>query len=47
MWMHDASISIKVLTDKLFVDTFINEINNPEYEFFTDLIKHMLVKSTI
>lgn len=38
--MLESSLGIASLTQKDFQDTFLNKINNPDFIFFKDLLRH-------
>jgi hypothetical protein len=43
MWLYDIPLGISSLTKKDYVENFINEINNKEYNFFKDILKSIFI----
>jgi NIMA (never in mitosis gene a)-related kinase len=45
MWMHDTTVGLASLTQKEYLDSFLNQINNDDYCFVVDLLKNIFVTS--
>jgi hypothetical protein len=43
MWMHDMSVGLAALAKKDFQEKFLDEIENKEYTFIKELLKHIFV----
>ena len=43
MWMHDSSIGLASLTKPSFLDHYLDEVNNKDYEFFKQILKLMFI----
>ena len=43
MWMNDSPVALSSLTKKDYLDEFISQINNREYNFFKDILKNIFI----
>ena len=44
MWMNEVSIGLLSLSNCDYLQKYLNAITNEEYEFFKELLNHILVK---
>jgi len=47
MWMNDKSIAVSALTDKSFLDFYLNHITRKDYACFKELLRTIFIKGML